>query len=90
MKTFDILLDEAKNTKIKWKKSGAGSYSAQIKHIYIDLYKKETSDNQWGATIDIGTYGKDDYEESVILAGYSKKEVVGYCQAKVDKLLQDS
>ena len=70
MKTYREILSE----KIRLKKVHAGSYEATIGRVSIRVYKAELAD-YWSSTIEVGTYGDDDWQEESFQAN-SKRDLV--------------
>jgi hypothetical protein len=74
MDLVDKYLNEATFTKLRLKRDYPGSYSAVIGRIRVSVYQAENK-QYWSSTVEIGTYGDDDYSEE-ILQGSTKAEVV--------------
>ena len=72
-----------KFTKLKLKRNGPGSYSADIGRIYVSVWQAE-SKQFWGAEVTIGKYGDDDFSEENMHAS-SKKELIGYIENHIKK-----
>ncbi len=81
LENIDKYLGEATFTKLRLKRDYPGSYSAVIGRIRVSVYQAE-SKQYWSSTVEIGTYGDDDYSEEII-QGSTKAEVVKYIEKHI-------
>ena len=83
MDLVDKYLNESKFTKLKLKRNSPGNYTADIGRIYVSVWQSESKEF-WGAQIQIGDYGDDDYEDENFHAS-TKKELIGYLEKYIKK-----